>query len=360
MRTLLAAILVALALAAPAAAGPNLLIGVSDDLIKWTQQPAALFRLEQNLGIQANRITLRWQPGKTVVGRDEASSLQRAARAVLVGRLRVVVAVYGDAAAAPVDALSQTQYCSFLASVVRSYPYVNDVVVWNEPNSKSFWSPQSPAAYESLLARCWDAVHLVRSTANVIAASAPRGATGPAEWYRALGDAYRESGRTLPIFDTVGHNAYPDNDAESPAARHPHSATIALGDYDKLMDALRAGFGGTAQPVPGQGTVTVWYLEIGYQTRSPQSAAYSGVERTRLALTPEQQAAKLRQAIELAYCQPAVGAFFNFQLFDERSLAGWQSGVLYADGTPKPSFTAFQSAAQAVRDRSIDCSGKLR
>ncbi len=350
----LAALIAALALAPSATAGPNLLLGVSDDLLKWTSQTSGLLRLQQSLGLQADRITLPWRPGKWTVGREESGPLQRAARASLAG-MRIVVAVYGAAGDAPVDEAAQSEYCSYVASIVRSYPSIGDVVVWNEPNSRTFWTPQSPAAYEALLARCWDAVHAVRADANVIAATAPRGATGPAKWYRAIGDAYRASGRTLPLFDTVGHNVYPDTDAEPPAARHPHSQTIAQGDYSKLIKSLQNAFAGTAQR-----RLSIWYMEDGYQTRSPQTAAYSGREQARHPLSPEEQAARLRQAIELAYCQPAVGAFFNFQLFDERSLEGWQSGVLYADGTPKPSFEALRLAAQAVRDGTISCSGTLR
>ena len=99
----------------------------------------------------------------------------------------------------------QTQYCTFAASLLRRYPGVNDVVVWNEPNTSRFWRPQfdaegnsvAPAAYEALLARCWDVLHAARPGVNVIAASAPRGndnptlsrrpAHSPVTFYRKLG-----------------------------------------------------------------------------------------------------------------------------------------------------------------------------
>jgi hypothetical protein len=44
------------------------------------------------------------------------------------------------------------------------------------------------------------------------------------------------------------------------------------------------------------------------------------------------QATQLRDAIALAYCQPAVSAFLNFGLLDEDRLGGWQSGLLWRDG----------------------------
>ena len=68
------------------------------------------------------------------------------------------------------------------------------------------------------------------------------------------------------------------------------------------------------------------------------------------------QASQLRAAISLAYCQPAASAFFNFELMDEQRLVGWQSGLLYSDGVPKPSFGAYEQIAAEVNARAIDCS----
>ena len=59
------------------------------------------------------------------------------------------------------------------------------------------------------------------------------------------------------------------------------------------------------------------------------------------------QALQLRDALELAYCQPAVGAFFNFQLVDEEQLGGWQSGLLWADGSREALVRPFKAAVAA-------------
>src|SRR5439155_15335666 len=124
--------------------------------------------------------------------------------------LRVVVAVYGAPGDAPLDPSVRQGYCDAVGDLLRSYPTVNDVVIWNEPNTSAFWRPQfgadgkpaAPAAYEALLARCWDALHAIRPSVNVIAASAPHGndaprarapSNSPAAWYRGLGAAYRAS-----------------------------------------------------------------------------------------------------------------------------------------------------------------------
>jgi len=56
------------------------------------------------------------------------------------------------------------------------------------------------------------------------------------------------------------------------------------------------------------------------------------------------QAAYYRQAIALAFCYPNVRGLFLFHAVDEKSLAGWQSGVYYADDTPKSSLAAVRLA----------------
>src|SRR5205814_9324240 len=67
------------------------------------------------------------------------------------------------------------------------------------------------------------------------------------------------------------------------------------------------------------------------------------------------QATQLADALTLAYCQPYVSAFFNFHLADEQNLAGWQSGVLWPDWTPKPSYSALRSAIARVGSHQVDC-----
>jgi hypothetical protein len=138
------------------------------------------------------------------------------------------------------------------------------------------------------------------------------------------------------------------------------------------MSVLQAAFGGTAQPLPGEGSTTIWYLEDGFQTtiQPDKRRLYSGRETMR-ALAPylspaeasvgaaaglvRDQASQLRDALELAYCQPAVGAFFNFELIDDHDLGGWQSGVLWADGSRKPSYLAFKDAISRMRAGTVTC-----
>ena len=153
--------------------------------------------------------------------------------------------------------------------------------------------------------------------------------------------------------------------SERPWAKHG-GGTISEGDYDKLMSALTEAFRRHGQPLPGQGRVAIWYMEQGFQTTvDPAKASlYRGAETIRDALPPwlsrtvaassdqdaaPDQATQLTDALQVAYCQPGVAAFFNFELADEPSLDGWQSGLLWTDGTPKPSYDAFKAATRTSR-----------
>jgi hypothetical protein len=382
------AVLAALALASPAAGARGLLVGVDDDLPKWNPYPTLTAHAVHDLGLGAIRVTIPWRTGVYRPGRIADIEVRRALRAA--GRARVVLAVYGPAGSAPRSGPARVRYCGFVRRLLARYPRVHDVVIWNEPNSPAFWRPQfavdgtsaAAPAYEALLARCWDVLHAALEHVNVIAASAPHGDDDPAsprpsespvQWYRALGDAYRSSGRTQPIFDTVGHNPYPNTSAERPSTLHD-GTTIGEGDYHRLLATLIEGFGGTGQPLPGFHGVSIWYMEDGFQTTIDplHASSYVGVENDRFALPPwsprflavesgqaPDQATQLADAVELAYCQPEVGAFFNFELADETRLAGWQSGVLWADGTPKPSYRAFKEVVARVRAGRVDCTSRL-
>jgi hypothetical protein len=340
-----------------AGAAPGLLLGVDDDSLKWYPETSSLLSVYGQLGAGAVRVTLDWTPGESFPSGTELTELQRVAGAAR--RVRVVLAVSGSASAPPVDEAGRASFCGFVSNVVRHAPWIRDVALWTEPNSSTFWRPQkgAAAAYEALLATCWDDLHAAVAGANVIATSAPHAHAG--DWYRALGKAYRASGRTLPIFDTIGHNGYPNDSAEAPGAMHA-KGSIDEGDLGRLLAAIRTGFAGTAQPLPGDGGVTVWYLEDGFQSHPPAfvEALYSGRETDKHAVDEQTQAAQLTAAVELAYCQPAVGGFFNFELRDEASLAGWQSGLVRPDWSGKPAFFAYQQAIDAVRAGTIDCGGR--
>jgi hypothetical protein len=350
----------ALCLPASAAAGRDLLLGIDDDMGKWAGNSPVAGAIA-DLGATVQRITVIWIPGENDISGIEAQNVQSA-----IDRApgaRTVLAVYGRRATdAPQTSAARTEFCTFVRSLLAHYPSIRDVVIWNEVNRAEFWWPQqgAPAAYGALLGRCYDVLHAFRPGVNVIDSTAARGDARGADaglFIGALGQAYRASRRSSPIVDTFGHNPYPAYAAERPWLRHPAGGSISEGDYGALLQAYYDGFAGSPQPLPGEGQTTVWYLEDGFQTTvdPDQASGYSGAETDPRPVSPADQATQLVDAVRLAYCEPAVGAFFNFLLVDERDRAGWQSGLLWATLQPKPAYDAFKQVAREVASGSVDC-----
>jgi chitodextrinase len=386
-RFLFAAVAVApLFLAASAVPGgnPGFVVGFSEDRPKWIGVEAVAPAAE--LGAGAFRLTLQWTPGQTSLSASDAADLDRALAAT--DEMRVVLTVYGtSAASAPKDATARAQYCGYVRGVLSRYSAIRDVIIWNEPNKSLFWQPQlatdgssaAPAAYEALLAHCYDVLHAAFSDVNVIGlALSPTGndnagSHSPGAFLRKVGEAYRASGRTRPLLDTVAHHVYGVTAAERPWRKHIASKALSHGDWNKLMYNLWLAFEGTAQPLPGAAGVGIWYMEGGSQTAIDpgKEAAYTGSEN--VAVIPDyaggepespppsetsnapDQYTQIRDSIRLAACQAHVRAYFNFLLIDEARLAGWQSGAYWADHTPKDSLPAFRQAIAEATAATVDC-----
>ena len=231
-----------------------------------------------------------------------------------------------------------------MRAALRRYTEIVDVVIWNEANSDTFWRPQAgaPAAYAALLARCWDLLHAELPSVNVLTTTA--GSHDPISFVRALGDAYRASGRPRPLFDALGHNPYPLHPDEHPTA--VHAVYVGQGDYDRLVAAVDAAFAGTPP---------IWYPETGFQTRPGwRRESHVGRESVARTLSPEGQAVQLAAALRLAWCQPRVEAFFNFLLVDEPRLERWQSGLLWPTWRRKPAFEAARTTIDEIRRGEVD------
>ena len=101
-------------------------------------------------------------------------------------------------------------------------------------------------------------------------------------------------------------------------------------------------------------TLPIWYDEFGVESQIPpaKQALYTGTEpATTKPVAEATQAAYYRQAVQLVFCQPNVRGLFLFHTVDEKDLAGWQSGLYYADGTPKSSLAAVEARARRVAAR---------
>jgi hypothetical protein len=340
--------------------GNGLVVGVVDDAARSGDPVAFVDELTAS-GFDALAVSSIWAPGETAPPPSEADTLRRVADAADAAHVRLFVVVYhAGSATTPLTAEARSTFATYAAALATSLHNVHDLIIGNEPNLNRFWLPQfgptganvSAAAYLSLLAETYDAVKAARSDVRVWGgATAPRGSdrpnasratTSPTAFIRALGAAYRRSGRTRPVMDGFVHHPYPESATTPIDLPHPKVRTIGLGDYGKLANLLTEAFGGTAQ---NGGDLPILYGEIGVETTIPpaKQGLYHGTEIAPT-VSEEAQAAAYRRTLEIVACQPRVAGVLFFHLRDEPDLAGWQSGIRYADGTPKQSLEAVSEA----------------
>jgi hypothetical protein len=180
------------------------------------------------------RVTLAWRTGR----RNRTPRHHHEIRRVLVAHrrgIRIVLGFYGRAEDAPSTPQAREDYCHFVRNVVVRYSEIRDVVIWNEANSDTFWRPRQETAegYAALLARCWDLLHASVADVNVVTTTAA--SHDPIGFVQAVAAAYRASGRSRPLFDTVGHNPYAGHESVT-------GAVSGAGQAAQLATALRLAY----------------------------------------------------------------------------------------------------------------------
>jgi hypothetical protein len=343
-----------------------------DDVVRSPDPAVAGALLDEfvGAGFDAVAVSSFWEPGLRAPAPEELAVLRTVAAGAEERGLRLFVAVYHrGSATTPLTDEARSEFAAYAAALARDVDGLDDLIIGNEPNLNRFWLPQfgpegeslAPAAYALLLGETYDAVKATAEVRVWGGATSPRGGDNPGgarpthsptRFVEALGAAYRASGRQAPLLDGYVHHPYPETSATPVDLPHPRNATIGLADYGKLVELLGEAFDGTAQAGSG---LPIVYGELGIETDVPAevAGAYVGAEPART-VTPEKQAAAYRRALELAACQETVEGILFFHVRDEPDLAGWQSGVRYADGTPKPSHEPVREAAAAARADDLD------
>jgi hypothetical protein len=345
-------------------------VGVTEDAGKGVDG-SAFFATLADVGLKVNRVSVNWDPSQptTIPGQlDIAAWLPQAQ----TSGTRVVFAV------APLRArdltaskAAPTQFAAFVAQLATTFPTVKDYVIGNEPNQPRFWLPQfasnskplSAAAYLPVLAGSYDALKAVDPTINVIGVGlSPRGndqpfarsnaSRSPVRFLRDLGAAYRKSKRTKPLMDELAFHPYPSRNDDSPDVGYVWP-NAGLSNLDRVKQAVWDAFHGTAQPTvveSGKSFTRPLKLdldEVGWQVAIPTELAplYHGTESRGLVPVDEDtQAEYYTDAIDSAACDPSVRLLSFFHLTDELDLDRWQSGLLRADGSQRPSYTAVKDA----------------
>ena len=371
----LACVAATLALAPVAAGALTMYMGAAEDEGRNGDPLVATAKMDlaRDAGFEAIRVTALWRPGLSELPPDQLEALRSIAAAGDFNGIKIVVTVmpFGSSVT-PLTAAARTEFASFAADVVARTT-IREVIVGNEPNLNRYWMPQfgrrgedvAAPAYVALLAQTYDAIKAVDPETFVLGGSvSPRGSDrpdlprhthSPTAFITDMGKVYRAGDRRRPLMDGFAFHPYGESSSTPPDFVHPRSTSIGLADYPKLVSLLGRAFNGTPQL---GSRLPIVYDEYGIDTRIPAAkvALYHGREPASTRPVPERlQAERYGEALAMAACQPTVRGFLIFHVTDEPDFNRWQSGVYYADGTPKTSLPLVKHAMEQIRDGQIEC-----
>ena len=347
---------------AGAGLGAGLAVGIaSDEPFVTNDGGSSYYGALRAMGMSTSRLVVVWHPESptTIYDRGELD------RVIPTAQGDGVQPFFNVTQSVP-SALSSTdnrsEFAAFLQILATAYPQVTQYVVGNEPNVTYFWRPQfndggsarSPGDFVDLLARSYDALKAVNPNIEVTAGgldargndspAAPSNISiSPTRFIAAMGQAYRASGRTRPLFDAVSFHPYPQS-AKDPytgatPGRTPASPT-STGSSRRTGTPSRAPRNRPSRTA----SASISTRQAGRRRRpADHAAAYSGTEVNE-AIDEPTQAQIYGDVIRYLACDPSVQDVLFYRLLDESDLARWQSGLYRADGTPKPAADAVRQA----------------
>jgi hypothetical protein len=318
----------------------------------------------------AGRVALTWKRGQKVLDPSLLSDLQYGIQQAAASGIDIYLTLYpAGPNDAPLTVAARTTFARWAAWLVARLPELRHVVIGNEPNLNRFWLPQfdrhgrdvAAPAYVRLLARTYDTIKAVAPSVEVVGGalahmglnrpSSLRDTQAPQRFLLDMGKAYRGSGRKRPIMDAFAFHPYLEHADLPPTYKHYSPRVITIADYGRLVSLLRRAFDGTAQ---AGSKIPIVYAEFGVESRIPAAllAAYTGTEPpTTRPVSESVQGRYYAKAMQMAACQPTVRTFLVFRLIDEALRGGWQSGLYYANGSPKASLPAVEAAARRLQEQ---------
>jgi hypothetical protein len=370
-----------------AAVASPIVWGAADDASKFAEDGGNWFYGQlKGAGLTSNRWTLAWDSSNPTVIKEQAF-LERAAPKAQAAGVRVLLALYAGTPAPTASQHDVEGFCQWagkVASLAKSWG-IHDFIVWNEPNTRLYWMPQKDSsgndvagpAYEALLARCYDTIHANDEKANVIGMGlSPRASTSestePLVFLRDVGKAYKASGRTKPIMDSLSVHPYPNPNSptDSPDVGYEVADRFGISNMDRVKQAVYDGFNGTGQPTTLNG-LTMVIDEVGWQTTTTGLPGYVNDENVKTIDEATQTAYLKTMARKYFACDPAIVSVQLFLLMDEpyrngrnevgQSVGGgWQSGLLTTggEGKSKPK-QAYSGAASDFAAGRGACQGSM-
>ncbi|HEY4562892.1 MAG TPA: hypothetical protein VIJ36_07925 [Thermoanaerobaculia bacterium] len=260
---------------------------------------------------------------------------------------------------------------SFNPGTGGTLPAVQDIEVWDEPNSGDWLTPQfqgktftGAALYRDILNASYKAIKSVNPSIQVVVGGTDPYGDPPGGPYPASG------GRERPVqfwehvfclreqkvkkkkkgkkaapklvrdpactgkasFDVFAHHPI-DNTGGGPLKSGPSRWDASTPDLGRVVTVLRAAEKqGTAT---GSGRHPVWVTEFWWDSKPPNPVG-----------APLATQARYIQQSMYLFWKAGASAAINFQIVDSNLRpnvhAGFQAGVYFMDGRPKPSLTAFK------------------
>jgi hypothetical protein len=279
----------------------------------------------------------------------------------------------GDYEARRICRPNPDEYGAFVQAIGRRYPTVRRWSIWNEPNQGGWLQPQYSITSKGATP---EAPHRYRRLVH--AATAALDASGHADDQVLLGETAPIGRRTGPLasrsmpavdfwrelacLDSRGRKLTGSNaavrDCRSPgrldvagAAHHPYtrgagqrptdrggSTDITLASIGRLSLWLDRGARAGRWPR----SLPIYSTEFGFQTNPPDKRA---------GVSTSAQAQYLNQADYMAWTDPRLRSVAQYELFDERDLGAFQTGLRFADGRAKPGLAAYRLPTWAFEKR---------
>ncbi len=323
-----------LVLTAPAGASSGVRFGVQDD--SWLAHgPGTLDdRLDRlvRLGVDLVRFNLHWDRIEGVRGKPDWEESDLVLEGLRARRIPAVVGIVGsprwaNAGRTPNFAPGASSFARFARTTAARYRWVNQWLIWNEPNQRRWLRPTDARTYvRQLLNPGYRAIHAVNPRAKVAGGvTAPRAATGgvsPVAFIRGM----RAAGARL---DAYAHHPYPSSTRETPfSGGCAHCLTITMATLERLLAEVGRAFGTRKR---------IWLTEYGYQTGA------FGVSQRR-------QAELIGQSGRRAHKTPRVDMLIHYLVKDEPNTERFQSGLFNVSDRAKLAARAFPlPLAQAGR-----------
>jgi hypothetical protein len=368
----------------------GLAVGVDDDSAKTASALDWFYPTLSDEGLKVDTISIRWDARRPLLITTEGA-VRNAVAAAKASGVSVVLDLYPLRARAftggkKCGASSDPRACGdsarialfagWTAQVAAAFPDVRQFVVMNECNQPLFLNPQwdrggenqSAAICGRALAAAYDALKRadrrnfvwglgLSPRGNDNARASTNSSTSPVrflvdlgEWFRAFA---KTTHRTAPLMDGFDFHPYPMPQSLPFATGYPLTKDASIANLSRIYQAFYDAFSGTSQRTIGQqpgGGLPVSLGEIGIQT-APHGSGYDGIEVSATPAggvfgrwaTQTYQAQWYLAMLHVAACDPNIRVVNIFHLVDETSLTGWQSGLYFANQTPKRSAAAVRS-----------------